>query len=213
MGGICVQAAHGGTVRDLEFVRMVMDRVSNPISVRLGGWRDGDANVKPWFLDDARWQEGRLEDVVFRDIQARVPSRYLDGTAKESHTFKENEKTCITVTGTTATRPQRIVFDRVDVTFPGGGTSDDGDRKIPELDRQYPTPFMFGVPPAYGLFARHVDGLVLRQVRFHLAAPDARPPVLGEDLAEADLSGLVADLPTGAGYLNCSPTKEGGEQP
>jgi len=182
MGGICVQAAHGGSIHDLIFNGFVMDRVSNPISVRLGGWRDGDENVKPWFLDDHRWQEGRVNDVLFANIRARVPSRYLEGTPKESHTFKNNEKTCITVTGTTATRPQRITFNQVEVTLPGGGTSADANREIPELDRQYPTPFMFGVPKAYGLFARHVDDLVLKEVRFRLESPDERPAVVCEDV-------------------------------
>lgn len=195
MGGICVQAAHGGSIYDLIFNGIIMDRVSNPISVRLGGWRDGDENVKPWFLDDQRWQEGRVTDVLFANIRARVPSRYLQGTPKESRTFTANEKTCITITGTATTRPRRIVFDQVDITFPGGGTSANAAREIPELDRQYPTPFMFGVPPAYALFARHVDDLTLSRVRFRLAAPDGRPMVTCTDVTGADLSGLQADPP------------------
>ena len=182
MGGICLQVAHGGAMRNLIFSNIVMDMVSNPISVRLGGWRDGDENIKPWFLDDSRWTEGRLSDVLFTNIRARIPVRYLQGTPKESHTFKENEKTCITVTGTTSTRPQRITFNQVEVTCPGGGTATDAARVIPELDRQYPAPFMFGVPPAYGLFARHVDGLVLKEVRFRLESPDERPPIVCTDV-------------------------------
>ena len=182
MGGICVQAAHGGSIYDLIFNGIVMDMVSNPISVRLGGWREGDANVKVWFLDDQHWQRGQIHDVLFANIRARIPKRYLEGTPKESYTFKENEKTCISVTGTTSTRPQRITFNQVEVTCPGGGTSADANRIIPDLDRQYPTPFMFGVPPAYGLFARHVDDLVLKEVRFLLDSPDARPAAICDDV-------------------------------
>lgn len=196
MGGICLQVAHGGHMRDLLFDNIVMDNVCNPISVRLGGWRDGDDNVRPWFLDDSRWAEGRLTDVRFSNIRARVPRYYLEGTPKESRTFLANEKTAITVTGTTATRPARITFDGVDITFAGGGDAKDAARAIPELDRQYPTPFMHGVPPAYGLYARHVDDLALHHVRFRLASPDARPAVVCEDVADADLSGLRADAST-----------------
>ena len=83
----------------------------------------------------------------------------------------------------------------MDIIFPGGGTSADAARAIPELDRQYPTPFMFGVPPAYGLFARHVDDLTLNRVRFRLAAPDDRPVATCIDVAGADLSGLQGDPP------------------
>lgn len=197
MGGICLQVAHGGRIRDLVFANLVMDRVCNPISIRLGGWRDGDDNVKPWFLDDSRWQEGSLSDVLFSNIRARVPRYFLEGTPKESRTFKANEKTCITVTGTTATRPARITFDQIDVTYPGGGTLEDAARPIPELDRTYPTPFMFGVPPAYALFARHVDDLVLQRVRFRLASSDVRPAVVCEDVPGIDLSGVRSDTAPG----------------
>jgi hypothetical protein len=193
MGGICVQAAHGGTVRDLVFRGMIMDRVSNPISVRLGGWQEGDANSAAWVLDDSRWQAGAIRDVLFSDIRARVPRRFMEGTAKESSTFLNNERTAITITGTWTTRPARIVLDQVDITFPGGGTAAEAARRIPELDRRYPTPYMFGVPPAYGLFARHVDGLDLRNVRFRLASPDARPAVVCDDVSDFDRSGLRAD--------------------
>ncbi|MEI7834682.1 MAG: glycosyl hydrolase family 28 protein, partial [bacterium] len=82
MGGICLQVSHGGVMRELLFDNIVMDNVCNPISVRLGGWRDGDDNVKPWFLDDSRWAEGQLTDVRFSNIRARVPRYYLEGTAK-----------------------------------------------------------------------------------------------------------------------------------
>jgi hypothetical protein len=39
-------------------------------------------------------------------------------------------------------------------------------------------PYVFGVPPAYASFARHVDGLGLRNVQLQLAALDARPTMV-----------------------------------
>ncbi len=193
MGGICIQAVHGGSIHELIFNGILMDRVSNPISVRLGGWRDGDANVKAWFIDDQHWRKGQVHDILFANIRARIPKRFMEGTPKESHTFTANEKTCITVTGTTTTRPQRITFNQVEITCPGGGTAADAARAIPELDRQYPTPYMFGVPPAYGLFARHVDELTLSGLRFRLVVPDARPAMVAIDVERSNLAGVVAD--------------------
>lgn len=35
---------------------------------------------------------------------------------------------------------------------------------------------------AYGLFARHVDGLTLRNVRFELMRPDERPDIILDDV-------------------------------
>ena len=41
---------------------------------------------------------------------------------------------------------------------------------------------MFGEIPASGLYARHVNGLQLRDVEFHLLTPDARPEVVMDDV-------------------------------
>ena len=64
----------------------------------------------------------------------------------------------------------------------------DAQRRIPEVIGAYPEPSMFGVSPAYGLFARHVSGLVLRDIEITTEAPDARPK-----LVLTDVSSLKAD--------------------
>ena len=51
----------------------------------------------------------------------------------------------------------------------------------------YPEPRWAGPTPAYGLFARHVDGLRLRNVKFELMRPDERPDIILEDVINEDL--------------------------
>ena len=47
---------------------------------------------------------------------------------------------------------------------------------------QYPEVKTFGPTiPAYGLWARHVRNLTLRNVKFLLKKPDARPEIICED--------------------------------
>jgi hypothetical protein len=48
----------------------------------------------------------------------------------------------------------------------------------------YPEPRRAGPTPAYGLFARHVDGLHLQNVKFELMRPDERPDIILEDVTE-----------------------------
>jgi hypothetical protein len=86
------------------------------------------------------------------------------------------------------------------------------------MAQAYPEPSMFGPTPAYGLWARHVTGLKLDNVRIETLTPDPRPPVLLQavcdacfkrlDLAWAEgagpivgegVSGLVADPPRRVG--------------
>ena len=51
-----------------------------------------------------------------------------------------------------------------------------------EQGTNYPEPRWAGPTPAYGLYARHVDGLRLRDVRFALQRPDERPDIIFEDV-------------------------------
>jgi hypothetical protein len=69
----------------------------------------------------------------------------------------------------------------------GGGTAADAARSVPEMVRDYPEPMLFGPLPAWGLYARHVAGLHLRDITLRLQSPDARPAVMLDDV-----SGLTA---------------------
>jgi hypothetical protein len=88
---------------------------------------------------------------------------------------------------------QGVTLSNIQVTFPGGGTREDAaKREMPELEDVYPEYFLWGVLPAYGLYARHVEGLSLDAVRFDLAAPDLRPAVVFDMAKGVDISGLRA---------------------
>jgi hypothetical protein len=61
---------------------------------------------------------------------------------------------------------------------------------------------MWGVLPAYGLFARHARGLTLNNVRFELADVDLRPAVVCDDVEDLELAGLKAQAnPTAESLL------------
>ena len=65
------------------------------------------------------------------------------------------------------------------------GTAGDAAVKLEEKESAYPEISMFGKRfPAYGIYARHVDGMNVRAVKFFLAAPDPREPVVGDDLKD-----------------------------
>ena len=87
-----------------------------------------------------------------------------------------------------------ITFSNLDVSFPGGGTAAEAARRIvPDLERDYPEFFIFGVLPAYGLYVHHAQGITLNNVRFHLEAEDLRPAVVCDDVQNLELTGLKAD--------------------
>src|SRR5262249_48248183 len=69
---------------------------------------------------------------------------------------------------------------------------------VPELESKYPDADMFGTLPAYGLFCRHAESLVLENVHFHSEQPDGRPAVLLDEATNVQLLGCSAAPPAGA---------------
>lgn len=177
LNGIKIQESFGRVMRNMVFSNIVMDRVNGPISLRLGGWRAG-SNVWAKF-DDSGWENGRISDIRFENIRANA-------------VFNPGNKQCMFIAGAGRARPTNIHFSNMDVRFPGGGTSADAERAIPEAERDYPEIFMFGVLPAYGLYVRHADGVTLNNVRFSLDAADLRPAVICDDVQGFERLSLVA---------------------
>lgn len=66
---------------------------------------------------------------------------------------------------------------------------------VPELPGSYPEPSNWGILPAYGLYARHVEGLKLNNVSFKWMVEDTRPMIVLDDVKDAvlnDVGGTIA---------------------
>jgi hypothetical protein len=71
-----------------------------------------------------------------------------------------------------------VRISNLTVVHGGRGTAADAQRQVPELPDHYPEPSMFGVTPAYGLFARHVRNLEVHHADLRTVSKDGRPPVV-----------------------------------
>jgi hypothetical protein len=76
-----------------------------------------------------------------------------------------------------------VRLSNITIVHGGGGTAADARRMPPEQPDHYPEPSMFGVTPAYGLYMRHARNVEVHHVDLRTAAPDARPPVVLDDVA------------------------------
>lgn len=68
------------------------------------------------------------------------------------------------------------------------------DREIPEQEKSYPEARMFGRLPGYGLYARHVRGLRLRNLELRCGPKEQRPAIVMDDVIDADLGELRAKM-------------------
>jgi polygalacturonase len=83
---------------------------------------------------------------------------------------------------------ENVRIENIRLISNGGGTAEDAARVPKELERGYPEPSRLGVLPAYGVFARHVKGLELANIRCGFVTNDLRSAA-----SFSDIQGLEID--------------------
>lgn len=86
----------------------------------------------------------------------------------------------IIITGMKDVPIRNISLSNIYLQYRGGGKK--VIKPYREQGSNYPEPKFAGPTPGYGLFARHVNGLKLRNVEFELISPDERPCIVLEDV-------------------------------
>lgn len=180
LGGLKFQTVDGGDLEDVTVQNITMHNVAAPLS-----FRRGNRGIDFGFTDVQRPRPvGRLRHVLISQVRATLSA---DAAARNGHTMS--------IAGIPGHPVENVTLDGIDITFPGGGTLDDARRaEVPELETAYPEHTMFGVLPAHGLWVRHAAGVTLRNVRFDLAAADARPALMCDDVDDLDLTGFRASI-------------------
>ena len=158
-GGIKMLSVDGANIHDVTLRNLVMHNVDMPIFIRLGERRRTyrDALAQP---------VGSITEITISGIHA---------TTRKSADSRVTPPAGIFITGTPDHRIGRVTLQDITITLPGGGTAEHSTTVVPEDEIRYPEFSFFGVLPAYGLYARHIDQLVTDNLTFNLSNADARP--------------------------------------
>jgi hypothetical protein len=100
------------------------------------------------------------------------------------------------ITGIPGHPVQRVTLGGVQLNM-AGGQQEAVALDVPEHEGKYPEATMFGTLPSYGLYARHVDGLLLTGLQARWEAPDVRPSLIFDDVRDLTLDGFHAGAATG----------------
>ena len=79
-----------------------------------------------------------------------------------------------------------VRLSNIRIHYNGGGTKVNAVREIPENEKNYPEPSMFGTLPAYGFFIRHARGIVLSNIEVSYLTDELRPAFVLDDVQGAD---------------------------
>src|SRR5262249_51451285 len=74
-----------------------------------------------------------------------------------------------------------LTFTNVAIRFDGGLATVPA-APVEAKENQYPESNMFGDLPAWGFYLRHVQGVTFSTVTSTVASPDARQPVVADDV-------------------------------
>jgi hypothetical protein len=165
-GGIKVLCVDGGTLKDVIISDITMENTGVPIFVRQG------ARLKTFRPGDTQKPPGVLRDVTIRNIKATTHP-----------TPKLMPPTGVFITGIADHPIENLTLENIEISLPGGGTSEHVRVAVDEKPDTYPEIDRFGKTlPAWGVFARHVNGLTMKNVKLTTDAPDLRPALVAQNV-------------------------------
>jgi polygalacturonase len=160
--GLALETVDGALLEDVTITNITMRDIDNsPIFLRIGARMRGPADVPV----------GELRRVIISNVVA----------------YDVNADQGVLIAGLSGHTIKDIDLKDIKIYMKGGGTAAQASREVPELEKGYPEPGSFGVLPAYGVYARHVNGLKLEDVELHFIDDEQRPALLFDDVKGAEL--------------------------
>ena len=174
--GLALESVDGALMEDITISNITMrDIVNAPIFIRLGARLRGPDNPKPGTA-----RRIRIDNLVAHNVTAEAG---------------------ILIAGLADAPVEDLSLSHIFIDYAGGGTKEQAARVVPELADEYPEPSRFGVLPAWGLWARHVQNLATDHVEFRAAAADLRPVALLDDVSGAQFDAVTFPASTGTARL------------
>ena len=176
--GIGIVSLDGGSITDVRYSRITMDRVSSPFFIRLGGRGKCPGTPPPGHVSAIT-----ISDVTGTNLTTPAPVR-------------GDPEYASTIVGSPGAPVSGVSFTNVKLTVPGGHKAGDADAVPPEgLDLYRPREF--GVRPAYGFWLRHVSGITFTNVDVEFANGDGRPAFAVDDGQDVRWTDSLVERSTG----------------
>lgn len=163
--GIALETVDGGVLEDVSISNVTMREVTtSPIFLRIGSRLRGPEGAEPGKIRRIRIDNLTVHDAdpAYASIIAGIPGHPVED----------------------------VVLSNIEIHAAGGGTREQAARVLPENEKSYPEPSMFGVTPSYGFFIRHAKGLRVENVKVRTLKPDFRHAVQVENSSGIEFDGF-----------------------
>ena len=171
--GLAIETVDGGDIEDVSISNITMrDITTAPIFIRLGKRQRGPDGAPV----------GKVRRIIIDNV-------VVSGAHHEYASI---------IAGLTERPVEDVRLVNIRIHYNGGGTKAHAQREIPENEKNYPEPSMFGVTPAYGFYVRHARGVTFDNVEVSFEKDDARPSFFLEDVKGVEFFRTNAQLSPGA---------------
>lgn len=174
--GLKIQMNEGGSMKNMVFSNLVMKNVPRPIFMTFCQQKacvDSPEEMYPM---------KHMGNMIFKNMI--IDNSELD------------KNSAIFLTGMPGHAIEEIVIRDVIMTFRGGGSVEDAQKvnlaeyTLEVLDGWWPEFHLVGTLPASGIYARHMKGLSLDNIRMNFLEPDARPAIILDDVSAAEVQNI-----------------------
>ncbi|MFT3753286.1 MAG: glycoside hydrolase family 28 protein [Paludibacter sp.] len=167
--GLALETVDGGALQDIVISNITMrDIFNSPIFLRLGARQRSPQNTPV----------GTLKRVTIDNVNVyNADSRF----------------TCL-ISGLPSHCIEDVTISNLRIVYKGGGTAEEAKAIVPENEKTYPEPAMFGTIPASAFYIRHARNIKLSHVDVRFLQPDFRPSIVLNDVKDARFSALT--IPT-----------------
>lgn len=189
---VALETVDGAAIENVNINHVVAKNTGNAIFIRLGH-RNNDARFS------------KVNNVIINDVKVEVPFGKPDiGYPLEGPLPKVLPHNLVpaSVTGLAGHPVQNVKISNVEIVYGGGGNKEkayvsvDSLDKVPENPAGYPEFNMFGELPAWGLYVRHAEEIMLTDFKITLQKEDFRPALVFDDVKGLKLKNII--IPTSA---------------
>lgn len=163
--GVAIISVDGAQIEDVTISNITMrGTVASPIFLRLGSRMRGPAGTPV----------GHIRRVNISNIVSSSTSSQI----------------CSMIAGIPGYDVEDVKISNILIQHPGGGSRKDALLQLPEKEKDYPEPTMFGTTPAHGFYIRHAKGIEISDFKILTQDGEERPCFILEDVENVDFSNV-----------------------
>ncbi len=168
--GLALETVDGGVLEDVVISNITMrDIMNSPIFLRIGARMRSPENTPI----------GKMRRITIQNINV----------------YDADSRFASLITGLPNHPIEDIKLDHIRIVYKGGGTKDQSTLNVPENEKKYPEPSMFGTIPSSTFFIRHARNIEISNMEVSFLKPDERPAIQLDDVQQSVFRNLKINQP------------------